>query len=524
MTIPGGLRSSFLGALLLIALGVTVIVTYRAYEASREHRAIVERVLSDYVAVASYQFGISTRIALHSCLRDWLDDVPADGIGGIEASKCHSAETSRFEIDFTSGRSSASHEISTELLGWMRDTIPRHYALRYNATWDFGMLIPAANGGDALIAFAIERESWKPVYAVGFVARSAVNRLIGDVVARSRLLPPELTHGLPDSMFFNVRATAPRVASQSTTGLYGKRAGLGPEFGDIQLEVSLKQASLDRVVTGGLPRTRGLELLGLFALAIGLVLSSLMLLRREAQLARLRSGFVSSVSHELRTPLAQIRMFAEMLLLGRVRNEADQRRSLEVIDKEARRLSHLVENVLQVARSENGGVRVNAIEARPAPIIRDTAESFLVLAEAKQIELRLELQEDIVVPIDSGAVRQIVLNLLDNAAKYGPTGQRVLVGLALFEDTARLWVDDEGPGVPARERERVFEPFYRARRDLQSHRTGSGIGLAVVRELAVLHGGGAWIEDAPHGGARVVIEFPSAYVAAESTVMDWAVA
>jgi signal transduction histidine kinase len=135
----------------------------------------------------------------------------------------------------------------------------------------------------------------------------------------------------------------------------------------------------------------------------------------------------------------------------------------------------------------------------------------------------MELQDEMVAPVDSAALRQIVLNLLDNAAKYGPDGQRVVVGVALYENTARIWVDDEGTGIPLRERQRVFEPFYRTR-DVQ-HTTGSGIGLAVVRELVALHGGDAWIEDAPDTGTRVVVQFPGAYLAAATKAAgDFAVA
>src|SRR5690606_25201274 len=130
---------------------------------------------------------------------------------------------------------------------------------------------------------------------------------------------------------------------------------------------------------------------------------------------------------------------------GRVRSEHDRRRSLEIIDTEARRLSQLVENVLQVARSENGHLHVNPTVMSVAPIIRECVESFSVLAQARGIEFRMELEPNLMAPIDSAALRQIVLNLLDNAAKYGPDGQRVVVGAALFDDSARIWVDDEGP-------------------------------------------------------------------------------
>ncbi|MEX0892696.1 MAG: HAMP domain-containing sensor histidine kinase, partial [Gemmatimonadota bacterium] len=234
------------------------------------------------------------------------------------------------------------------------------------------------------------------------------------------------------------------------------------------------------------------------------------LLRREAELHRMRARFVSGVSHELRTPLAQIRMFAETLMLGRVRSEVDRRRSLEIIDQEARRLGDLVENILTFSRAERGGVKVTPEVTRISAEIHVVVEDFLALPRARRVDVRLELQENVMVPVDRDALRQIVNNLVDNAVKYGPEGQRITVGLALFSGTARLWVDDEGPGIPAGDREHVFQSFYRLRRDEDSRTAGSGIGLAVVRELAALHGGRTWVEEAPGGGARLMVAFPEA--------------
>jgi signal transduction histidine kinase len=111
-------------------------------------------------------------------------------------------------------------------------------------------------------------------------------------------------------------------------------------------------------------------------------------------------------------------------------------------------------------------------------------------------------------------LRQILLNLLDNAAKYGPAGQTISVGAAPAPatngDRVRFWVEDQGPGIPAADRGRVWEPYVRLNRDAESATGGSGIGLSVVRELVVLHGGGAWIEaGGAGGGARVVVELPA---------------
>jgi len=217
-------------------------------------------------------------------------------------------------------------------------------------------------------------------------------------------------------------------------------------------------------------------------------------------------------------------MFTETLLLGRVRSDIERRRALEIIDQEARRLASLVENVLTFGRGAERRMRVTPQPTSFADEVQRIADSFSELREAQSADVRLELQEDIVVPIDRDALRQVMVNLVDNALKYGPAGQRVTIGTALFGDAARVWVDDEGPGVPASERERVFESFQRLSRDLEKSVTGSGIGLSVVRELVRMHGGTTWIEDAPGGGARVVAEFPGAYVRGAESARDSAVA
>ena len=258
-------------------------------------------------------------------------------------------------------------------------------------------------------------------------------------------------------------------------------------------------------------------LLALVAL-IGVVLAlALLLVRREAELVRLRADFISGVSHELRTPLAQIRMFTETLLLGRTRSDIERRRSLEIIDQEARRLTHLVENVLLFSRGEGG--RQAGIAPEPtvfAAEVRRAVESFGPMCRSRSADIRAELQENITASVDRNALRQILVNLLENALKYGPDGQRITVGLALYDSAARIWVDDEGPGIPAADRERVFDSFVRLRRDLEARVTGSGIGLSVVRELARLHDGEVRAESAPGGGARIVVEFPGAYLRAET--------
>src|SRR6185312_3673813 len=183
-------------------------------------------------------------------------------------------------------------------------------------------------------------------------------------------------------------------------------------------------------------------------------------------------------------------------------------RSAGIIDQEARRLTYLVENVLNFSRGEKGA---NRVSPTPADLDREVAEAielFAPLARARRSTIVASLGATAAVPLDRDALRQMLLNLLDNAAKYGPPGQTITVGSELAGDRARIWVEDQGPGIPHDDRQRVWEPYVRLGREVESATGGSGIGLSVVRELATLHGGRTRSESAPRGGARLVIELP----------------
>ncbi|HEY4131155.1 MAG TPA: HAMP domain-containing sensor histidine kinase, partial [Gemmatimonadaceae bacterium] len=245
-----------------------------------------------------------------------------------------------------------------------------------------------------------------------------------------------------------------------------------------------------------------------FVIAGGLLTVALVQLRRQQELARLRTEFVSGVSHELRTPLAQIRWFAELLQMGKLRTEDERARSAGIIDQEARRLTYLVENVLNFSRSEKGTNRVSLAPADLDHEIMEALEVFAPLARARKMVVASSLDASAIVALDRDALRQILLNLLDNAVKYGPAAQTITVMSEINADRARISVEDQGPGIPHEERQRVWEPYVRLSRDAESSTGGSGIGLSVVRELVELHGGRTRVEGAPGGGARIVVELP----------------
>jgi signal transduction histidine kinase len=231
--------------------------------------------------------------------------------------------------------------------------------------------------------------------------------------------------------------------------------------------------------------------------------------RRQEELGRLRDDFVSGVSHELRTPLAQIRLLAELLRLGKVPTEQQRERSLRIIDQEARRLSFLVDSILRFTHPKRG--QMSPVRTDVATEIEEIVAGFEPLAQAHGVRLTSRLERGIIADVDRGAIRQVLLNLLDNAVRYGPSGQNVTITTASAGDTWTLEVADEGPGIPADECERIFDPYYRMKRDAGGAVGGTGIGLAIVHRLVKEHGGRVHVAPANgHGmvGARFVAALP----------------
>jgi len=231
----------------------------------------------------------------------------------------------------------------------------------------------------------------------------------------------------------------------------------------------------------------------------------------EHALERARSDFVATASHELRTPLAAVYGAARTLLRSDIEIPAEQRdRFLEIIVSETERLTTIVSQILLAGQIEEGRVDV-----APAAIdLRPLVESVLVssrLRAPEQIELRLEQNGDHVVALaDEDKLRQVLVNLLDNAIKYSPDGGEVAVELVGDADRVRLTVRDRGLGIPAGEQERIFEKFYRLDPALTRGVGGSGLGLFISRELVSRMGGSLTVRSQPGEGAAFVVDLPAA--------------
>jgi signal transduction histidine kinase len=530
--------------LLLLTLGLTGALTYQAVDAAASHRKTAEAALDDYAMFAAWEFSRLARSELGYYLWEYakaLQYVQPEDATALPTSaqlakawdkQVHCADCAGaylrayFALDLDNGRLvRQGHPIDELVWGWIGDTLRTHAAAFYEQKWELAVVVGGPGAAPITVAYYLRRDSRHQPTRIAYgavVQDGLLAKALGWQWERASLLPAALTGAAPnDSLLgLTVLDAAGRVlfrGGRDFPGFYAGSDTFGLADGGLVTAVTLNPALAGQLVIGGLPRSRMPLLLGLLGLTASLVIIALRQLRRESELARLRSDFVSGVSHELRTPLAQIRMFTETLVLERIRSDDERRRALDIVNRESQRLTHLVDNVLQFSRAERGTTRIATEPTRLDRLLTDLSDGFLPLARSRSVRLRLLADEPVIAPLDAGAARQVVLNLLDNAVKYGPPGQTVTVGLRRERDDAVITVEDEGPGIPAEHRSRVWDPYWRLPRDSISAVGGSGIGLAVVKDLVAAHGGAVSVTDAVGGGARFEVRFPGAAAPAAPT-------
>ena len=415
-----------------------------------------------------------------------------------------------------------------------------------------GILRPDVRGVPFVVGMAPERGAdgrAVALFGVAYARTVALRTHVGHVVHGVSLLPaPALersdsTNGAGnkvDNADLAVRlkyATGLRDAMspaaeddavwQST--FLSSRAIGGPD-GGFTVEVALPERVGRRYVADAVPlRNEQMMLGGVLLLGLGFAAAAALGIRRQYKLAEARRTFVAAVSHELRTPLAHVNALSETLLMGRAESPEQAERWLRAIHREGQRLSVLTENVLMHARGEQRGVRAAPQWTDIGAIVHDAVSLVETQAHARSAHIVIAgtAASGAGGWVDATAVRQIVINFIENALKFGPEGQTVTVTLDMVPPPVAgdadgllcLSVDDEGPGVSRADRDRIWQPFVRLAEG-GSAPAGTGLGLSVVRQLVAELGGRWSVSDAPGHGARFRVELPLVAPAPQARIAE----
>lgn len=231
---------------------------------------------------------------------------------------------------------------------------------------------------------------------------------------------------------------------------------------------------------------------------------------RLRKLEKLRRDFVANVSHELKTPITSIQGFAETLLEGALDHPENLRNFLEIIAKQSRKLTAIIEDLLTLSRLERDMEEIS-IDRHEYPVIKvitAASQSCQPRAERKQIQIRQQCGDELTAFINPQLLEQAVTNLIDNAIKYGPAESEILVACEKAEDGVRIAVHDNGPGIASEHQPRIFERFYRVDKARSRDAGGTGLGLSIVKHIVQAHGGMVALESTLGRGSVFTLHIP----------------
>jgi signal transduction histidine kinase len=288
------------------------------------------------------------------------------------------------------------------------------------------------------------------------------------------------------------------------------RFGSVPPTAHWKLVVAHPLGSLEAAVAAQRHRNLAVSgsVLGLLGVSMGLLVLST---RRAQRLAKQQMEFVAAVSHELRTPLAVIRSAAENLADGVVHDDERIRRYGELMSAEGRRLTEMVEQILELAGIHSGQRGFALTSVAVGPLLRDIVSASSPLSERAGVHVQVDVADDVPAILgDEQALRRAFQNLIDNAVKYGSAGGWVRIAAKKAGADVAVTVTDNGIGIEPADQVRIFEPFYRSASVVATQMHGAGLGLSLVQRIVVAHGGRVTVKSTPREGSEFTVHLPAA--------------
>ena len=231
--------------------------------------------------------------------------------------------------------------------------------------------------------------------------------------------------------------------------------------------------------------------------------------RRETELAQMKSDFVSNVSHEIKTPLALIRMFAETLQLKRIRSAVKKQEYYDTIVQETERLTRLINNILNFSRMEAGRKEYHFEQVNLNEIVDGVLKNYHLHLEREGFTVSKRIVGELPpINADRGAVSEAILNIIDNSVKYSPNEKHLSVTTGIDRTAVYVDVEDRGVGIDPEQQKRIFEKFYRVSSGLVHNTRGTGLGLALVKHIMEAHKGSITLRSEPGKGSTFRLSFP----------------
>ncbi|TDF35677.1 HAMP domain-containing histidine kinase [Alteromonadaceae bacterium M269] len=510
--------SALLGASLIILFALA----WQAVQATRAHYAISDNVLREYAVLVSSEFsrrmtqdiGYNGYFGLASAIREQYEGALKQGFVPVFPDNVAPLAKDIFVFDgeqlFFSSKN--LDDLSALSFESFKDSLQQELKALDKTSLSsrpFHSMQLSETHASSVIFTLIGQD------IVGFSVEDAtVGAWMQRSFDKSPLLPEALANGKLTNDFIRLAVVSSSDALLLNTGEEALKAPMATKrmteeysgiFRGTTILVAIDPMISHDLVMGEKPLLRLPLILIALTIAAGLLLVAIQQMRKERALALLRNRFIAEVSHELRTPLTQIRMFAETLLHHRAKDEHAQTKALNIINRESQRLGHLVDNILTFSQRAKRQT-LNLKEERIDKLVADAIDELEPLAEQLNCNIALEAQ-DLTCLVDHMAFQQIMLNLLDNALKYGGKNQLINVRVRENQGRAEIRVIDQGKGVSAEEQEKIWQDFYRPENNAE---TGVGIGLSIVRELAYRMEGSCWLEEM-ETGACFVVAFPLAH-------------